>query len=97
MAGGLKFSTLFFILIVSFWLSSMLYATEARPLNALGLPNNAGETEGVFAELSKKVIVSSRLSSSGRGKSYKYSLTGEIKTSGPSPGEGHKNVPKTRH
>ena len=66
--------------------------TEARPLNGLGVPSNAGETGGVFEKLSK-IESSSGLSSSGRGHSYKYSgVTAEILKFGPSPGEGHKNV-----
>ena len=90
--GGLKFCTLFFVLTVSIWLSSMPCITEARPLNGLGVPSNVGETWGVFEKLSK-IESSSGLSSSGRGHSYKYSgVTAEILKFGPSPGEGHKNV-----
>ena len=91
--GGLKFCTLFFVLIVSIWLSSILCITEVRPLNVLRVPSNAGETWGVFEKLSK-IESSSGLSSGGRGYSYKYSrVTAENTQSGPSPGEGHKNVP----
>ena len=90
--GGLKFCTLFFVLTISIWLSSMPCITEARPLNGLGVPSNAGETGGVFEKLSK-IESSSGLSSGGRGHSYKYSrVTAEILKFGPSPGEGHKNV-----
>lgn len=90
--GGLKFCTLFFILTVSIWLSSVPYITEARQLNGLGVPGNAGETWGVFEKLFK-IESSSGLSSGGRGHSYKYSRVTEITKPGPSPGEGHKNVP----
>ena len=90
--GGLKFCTLFFVPIVSIWLSSILCITEVRPLNGLRVPSNAGETWGVFEKLSK-IESSSGLSSGGRGHSYKYSrVTAENTQSGPSPGEGHKNV-----
>lgn len=90
--GGLKFCTLIFILTVSIWLSSVPYITEARQLNGLGVPGNAGETWGVFEKLFK-IESSSGLSSGGRGHSYKYSGVTEITKPGPSPGEGHKNVP----
>jgi hypothetical protein len=90
MGRGLKMAALFFILLVSLWLSSMLYLTEARPLNGLGLPGHddiAGDIDSVSEELSKGVKETSGLSRE------KYTrTTREIITdgSGPSPpGEGH--------
>ena len=89
MGRALKFSTLFFILTVSLWLSSMLFITEARALNGLGVPSiNARETGGVFEESSK------RTRSGSRGQSYKYSKPTH---EGPSPGIGHKNVPSYKY
>lgn len=98
MGRGLKFATLFSILLVSLWLSSMLYVAKARPLNGLGLQHgNAGETDHVFVEESfKGVTESSGLSAGGKGDAHKYmtaQTAEEIKQSGPSPGDGHKNVP----
>lgn len=94
MGRGLKLAALFFILLVSLWLSSMLYLTEARPLNGLGFPGHddiAGDViDGVSEEFSKGVIESSGLSVGLREKYTR--TTQEIITdgSGPSPpGEGH--------
>lgn len=95
MGRGFAFATFFFIFLVSFWLSSMHYVTEARPLNEFGLPSNNGHTQDVFEELSNRVTESksSGLSSHGEGHRYKYTQNTEAIKDGPSPGEGHKNVP----
>jgi hypothetical protein len=92
--SGLKFATFFCILLVSLWLNSTLYVAKARPLNGLGLRGNAGETDHVFEQSFKGMKESSGLSAGGKGDAHKYNRTvEEIKYSGPSPGEGHKNVP----
>lgn len=97
MGRGLRFAALFFVL-VSLWLSSMLYGAKARPLNGLGLlPGNAGETDRGFEEslINGVTAESSGLSAGGKGDAQKYSArtAEEVKQSGPSPGGGHKNVP----
>ena len=95
MGRGFAFATFFFIFLVSFWLSSMHYATEARPLYEFGLPSNNGHTQDVFEELPKRVTESKSpgLSSHGGGHRYKYTQKIEASKDGPSPGQGHKNVP----
>ncbi|KAL4615339.1 hypothetical protein ACB092_07G116900 [Castanea dentata] len=97
MGRGFAFATFFFIFLVPFWLSSMHYVTEARPLNEFGLPSNNRHTQDVFEEIPKRVTeskISSGLSSHGGGHRYKYSRNTEATTGGPSPpGEGHKNSP----
>jgi hypothetical protein len=100
MGRGLRFSALFFVL-VSLWLSSMLYGAKARPLNGLGLlPGNAGETDRGFEEslINGVTAESLGLSAGGKGDAHKYSTARTAEevvkyTSGPSPGQGHKNVP----
>lgn len=97
MGRGLRFAALFFVL-VSLWLSSMLYGAKARPVNGLGLPGNAGVTDRGFEEsLINGVTAESSglISAGGKGDAHKYSArTAEaVKYSGPSPGEGHKNAP----
>lgn len=86
MARGLKFVALFFILLVSLWMTSMLHLTEARPLNGLGLPtlagHDAGDIDGVLEESSGLNV--------GRRETYTRSTMEILTDSGPStPGGGH--------
>lgn len=75
MARGLKFSSMFFILLVSLQLCSMLYLTaEARPLNGQGLA--VGQGAGAIEGASKKTT-------SG------FRVARRTKEDGPSPGAGH--------
>ncbi|KAG2704124.1 hypothetical protein I3843_06G160800 [Carya illinoinensis] len=103
MAKAFKLATtsLPFFLFVLLWLSCIIYVAEpVRPrLNGGKFPagDHAAETHDgtVFKELPKGVVQQSTGLSAGVGEhKYKYPpTTGVIGRFGPSPGDGHKNVP----
>ncbi|KAA8536235.1 hypothetical protein F0562_028713 [Nyssa sinensis] len=93
MARGFP-SIAIFLLLLSLFLSSQLYATNARPVNSAGLRgSNNKEKEDLLDKLSF-VAVKNSGPSPGEGHKYEDSQTLlGTQDSGPSPGEGHKNVP----
>lgn len=78
-----KFICIFFLLLGSVLLSTLPYATEARPL----------QSSDMSAERFHLTENKNSGPSPGVGHRYKNAKRlGESKNSGPSPGEGHKII-----
>ncbi|KAF8406258.1 hypothetical protein HHK36_008343 [Tetracentron sinense] len=88
MGKGFKSLSCFFLLLL---LSSMFFATEARPFIGLAelLSSDNGGIEGFYDGLSLRGMKNSGPSPGEGHKFTNVQTIGGIKDTGPSPGEGH--------